>query len=280
MYLHDRVVNEELDTSSPFYLHFGKIVKKGACAMRKMTCFFSVAIVVALFSACGPSNNGSQDSGVQPLDGDMPDSFMPPDGDVDAGPDGDVDGGTVCHPTPENLTCEGEAECECVLGLGLQTYCEHADPDRTAYCAPGPGRFECVAGVSNHCDFNLPLEMATYDPAPFLALGCLEKLDHDFWSVPGQTPGISAIYIENGVYFLNLRVGSAGGFFTCGNEGKCWRNWPNGDNTGIDSFGNPIGVHARLSFYPDCNGITAEFFDTGEYTTPSYVEGYGYAGPR
>ena len=108
--------------------------------MRKMTCFFSVAIVVALFSACGPSNNGSQDSGVQPLDGDMPDSFMPPDGDVDAGPDGDVDGGTVCSPTPENLTCEGEAECACALGEDMQAYCDYNDPDRTGYCTPGSYR--------------------------------------------------------------------------------------------------------------------------------------------
>ena len=252
--------------------------------MRRTPCFLSAALMVALFSACGPSNNSSQDSGVQPLDGDMPDSLMPPEGGTDAaGPDGDTDGGTVCNPTPENLTCEGEAECACALGEGLQSYCNAVDPDRTDYCTPGPGRFECVAGVSNRCDFNLPLEMSTYDPAPFLALDCLDKLDDDLWWGPGDEvlEGASYMIVKNGVYLLYLAVGSTrGGLFTCGNEGKCWYNWPRWDDTGPDRFGLPLGRHIRVSFAADCRTIQAEFFDPGEYTTVSYTEWYGYGGPR
>lgn len=253
--------------------------------MRKTACFFTLAALVAtIFSACGP-NNMNTDGGM-PMD----DGGMPPDSDAgmlnpDGGdtPDGNVmnpdGGGDVCHPSETNLTCEGASDCECVMGAGIAGFCDAMDPSRTGLCAPGPGRFECIAGVSNRCDFSLPMRMESYDPAPFLATGCLDYVDADRWNHidgPSVDEGGSGLSIENGMHILFLSVGAASTYiFTCGNEGKCWYNWPNADNPDPS-----VGVHARLTIDPSCTAITADFFNPGEYDTPSYTEIYNWAGPR
>jgi len=114
-------------------------------------------------------------------------------------------------------------------------------------------------------------------------LRSLDKLDDDLWWGPGDRvlEGRSYVFVENGVYLLELRVGSTlGSVFTCGNGGKCWYNWPRWDDTGLDRFGFPLGRHIRVSFAADCRTIQAEFFDPGEYTTVSYTEWYGYGDTR
>ena len=143
----------------------------------------ATVVVASLFLfACG-SGNGidggqSNDGGVtdagpdaMPNDGDvMRDSDVMLDGGcvwtrenpcdagpmIDAGTDSAVtaDGG-ACVPTRENPLCTGADSCEC----DMSWYAGLCTPDR---CAPGPGRNECVPGVSNRCGWELPTRVDSY----------------------------------------------------------------------------------------------------------------------